>query len=127
MGEEKKILVVEDEQDLLTFYSIFFKDNGYETVTAKDGLECMEKAKSEKPDLITLDITMPRQSGVKTFRQLKEDPELKAIPVIIITAVGDDMKGFLENRRQVPEPEGFMSKPIDRDELLKMIQKLIGE
>ncbi len=125
MTEKKKILIVDDEQDLLTFMAAFFSDNGFDTVTALDGVQAMEMAREEKPDLITLDMTMPKQSGVRTYRDLKEDEELKKIPVIIITAIGDGMKYFLDNRRQIPKPEGFMSKPIDKVELVKMARNLL--
>ncbi len=127
MTDRKKILIVDDEKDLLTFMTTLFNDWGYEPLTALDGLECMEKARSEKPDLITLDMTMPRQSGVKTFRELKDSPDLAVIPVIIITAIGDNMEEFLSKRRQVPAPEGFMTKPIDQKALIEMVRGLIGE
>ncbi len=126
MSEKKTILIVEDEADLLTFYSALLTDHGYEPITAEDGLACMDMVRKHKPDLITLDITMPRQSGVKTYRQLKDDPDFMDIPVIIITAVGDNMKSFLDGRRQVPEPEGFMPKPIDKGKLLELIGKLLS-
>lgn len=126
MSEKKKILIVDDEQDMLTFISTLFQDNGYETITAKDGVEGFSLAQSEKPDLITLDMTMPEQSGVKTYKELKEDPELKSIPVVIVTAIGENMKSFLESRRNVVEPEGFMTKPVDQEKLLEMVKSLLA-
>ena len=72
MSETKKILIVEDEQDILAYFEAIFQDNGYDTVSAKDGIEGFERAKSEKPDLIALDITMPKQSGLKIYRQFKD-------------------------------------------------------
>jgi len=126
MSGKKKILIVDDEQDLLTFLSALFRDNGYDIVTAVNGVEGFGLAREEKPDLITLDMTMPEQSGVRTYRDLKADPELQRIPVIIITAIGDEMKSFLDRRRQIPEPEGFMAKPVDKEELLEMIAGLLA-
>jgi len=96
MSEIKKILIVEDEQDILAYFEAIFQDRGYHTVSAKDGFEGIELAKSEKPDLITLDITMPKQSGLKLYRQLKDHPALKNIPVIVITAHDDFLGVFLE-------------------------------
>lgn len=127
MSEKKKILVVDDEQDVLTYLTALFEDNGYETVSAMDGLKAVEVAQSEKPDLISLDITMPDQSGVRTYRTYKEDPELKKIPVIIVTAIGDSMRSFLKKLKGFPEPEGFMNKPIDEKELLKMTADLLAK
>ena len=126
MSSKKKILIVDDEQDLLTFLSALFRDNGYDIVTARNGIEGFARASEEKPDLITLDMTMPEQSGVRTYRQLKGDPALKQIPVIIITAIGDEMKSFLGGRRQIPEPDGFMAKPIDQERLIEMIAELLA-
>ncbi|MBW2489829.1 MAG: response regulator [Deltaproteobacteria bacterium] len=63
MIEINKILIVENEQDIIAYFETIFQDNGYDTVSAKGGMEGFERAKSEKPDLIALDITMPKQSG----------------------------------------------------------------
>jgi CheY-like chemotaxis protein len=127
MSEKKKILVVEDEQDVLTYLTALFQDNGYDTVTAVDGVEAFERARTEKPDLISLDIAMPDQSGLRTYRQYKKDDELKDIPVIIITALGDSIRSFLKRLGGFPEPEGFMAKPIDKEKLLKMVADLLSE
>lgn len=127
MSEKKKILVVDDERDVLTYLTALLEDNGYETITAEDGKKGFDIAKAEKPDLITLDITMPDQSGVRTYRYYKEDDALKGIPVIIITAVGDSMRSFLKKLAGFPEPEGFMNKPIDEKELLEMISDLLAK
>ncbi len=127
MSEKKKILVVEDEQDVLTYLTALFQDNGYDTVTAVDGVEGFERARTEKPDLISLDIAMPDQSGLRTYRQYKKDDELKDIPVIIITALGDSIRSFLKRLGGFPEPEGFMAKPIDKEKLLKMVADLLSK
>ncbi len=127
MSEKKKILVVEDEQDVLTYLTALFQDNGYDTVTAVDGVEAFERARTEKPDLISLDIAMPDQSGLRTYRQYKKDDELRDIPVIIITALGDSIRSFLKRLGGFPEPEGFMAKPIDKEQLLKMVADLLSK
>ena len=104
-----------------------FQDNGYDTVSAVDGVEGLERARKERPDLISLDIAMPDQSGLRTYRQYKEDDELKDIPVIIVTALGDSMRSFLKRLGGFPEPEGFMAKPIDKERLLKMAADLLSK
>ncbi len=126
MSEKKTILIVDDEQDVRTFLKSLLADHGYATLEATNGAEGMNLAREATPDLITLDITMPEQSGVKSYRQLKDDADLAKIPVVIITAVGDPMEHFLKTRKQVPNPEGFMAKPIDQDKLLKMIADLLS-
>jgi CheY-like chemotaxis protein len=127
MSERKKILVVEDEEDVLTYLTTLFQDNGYDTVSAVDGFEALERARTQKPDLISLDIVMPDQSGLRTYRQYKKDDELKDIPVIIVTALGDSIRSFLKRLGGFPEPEGFMAKPIDKERLLKMVADLLSE
>jgi len=126
MSDKKTILIVDDEQDVRTFLKSLFEDNGYATAVADDGVQAMKQVRELGPDLITLDITMPEQSGVRTYRGLKDDAELRKIPVVIITAVGEPMEHFLKTRKQVPDPEGFMAKPIDQEVLLKMVADLLS-
>lgn len=127
MTEKKKILIVDDEPDVLTYLTALFQDNGYDTLTAGDGVTGFDLAKSELPDLITLDITMPDQSGVRTYRYYKGNDKLKNTPVVIITAIGDTMRSFLKKLAGFPEPEGFMTKPIEEDALLNMVSNLISK
>ncbi len=127
MRKKKKILVVEDEQDVLTYLTTLFQDNGYDTVSAVDGVEALEIARKEKPDLISLDMAMPDQSGVRAYRLYKKDDELREIPVIIVTALGDSMRRFLKRLGGFAEPEGFMAKPIDEEKLLKMVADLLSK
>lgn len=125
MSGIKKILVVDDEQDVLLYLSTLFEDNGFDTITAENGIEALEKAKIELPDLITLDITMPEQSGIKTYRYLKNDTRLQHIPVIIITAVGDPIKSVMNEFAAFPEPEAFISKPVDQKGLIEIAANLM--
>lgn len=128
---KKKILIVDDEPGLVTYLETLLQDNGYETVSATDGQIGSEKLKNERPDLVTLDISMPEKSGVRFYRDLKEDPELAKIPVVIVTAVtgygGDpeEFKKFISTRKQVPPPEGFVAKPVEQEELLATIKELL--
>jgi CheY-like chemotaxis protein len=107
-------------------------DHGFDTQLARNGKEAMSKVSERKPDLITLDITMPEQSGIRFYRDLKDDDSLADIPVVVVTAVtgyGGDPKPFehfLSSRKQIPPPEGFFSKPIDTAEFLKVVQRLLG-
>jgi len=125
MPNPKRILIVDDELDIRTYLSTLFEDQGYITVQAKDGVEAMQKLQTENPDLITLDISMPEKSGVKFFRDLKSDDQWKKIPIIIVTGVSEDFKKFISSRRQVPAPEGFVPRPINREEILAIVKKLL--
>lgn len=122
----KRILVVDDEPDTVTFLTTFLQDNGFEVTSAYDGKQCLKKAKEEQPDLITLDITMPEESGVRAFRNIRETEETKDIPVIIITGVSTDFKKFIHTRKHIEPPEGYMEKPIDQSELLAKINEILG-
>jgi len=126
MNDKKRVLVVDDEVDVRTYISTLFEDQGYEILTAENGKEGFELAKKEKPDLITLDIAMPSQSGMRTFRMFKDSEELKSIPVIIITGMGEDVSSFIKRLKGFSsQPEGFMGKPIDEEKLIKMASDLI--
>ena len=104
------------------------EDRGGRPTAKQAGLE---KLKSERPDLLTLDISMPETSGVRLYRNLRDDPELAKIPVVIVTAVtgkGGDaeaFKKFISTRKQVPPPEGVVAKPIEQQELLSTTKNLL--
>ncbi|UCD17075.1 MAG: response regulator [Candidatus Zixiibacteriota bacterium] len=126
MSQSKKILIVDDEPDMVEWLAAFFQDNGYETIYAYDGFDGYEKARSEQPHLITLDISMDKESGIKMYRKLHESEETAHIPVIILTGVSPELKGFIERRKQVNPPAAFFEKPVEKETLLKSVRKLIG-
>ena len=123
---QKTILVVDDDPDARDFFVTVLEDHGYATVSARDGNEALDRIGDGLPDLVTLDITMPEKSGVGVYRKLREDEDLKGIPVIIITGVSDEFKHFISTRRQVPAPEGYLSKPVEPDQLLEKVRELVG-
>ena len=126
MAEDKKtVLVIDDEPDVRTFLSTLLEDNGYAVVTAEDGVDALDKVKASRPDIVTLDITMPEKSGVRFYRDMKENDEYKAIPIVIVTGISADFKKFISSRKQVPPPEGYVSKPIEEKEILELIAKLV--
>lgn len=89
MDQKLKILVVEDEEILLTALAEELKQQGFEVVGAKDGVEGLEKAASEQPDLMLLDLVMPRLDGLGTLKQMKAQDKTKNIPVVILTNLSD--------------------------------------
>jgi DNA-binding response OmpR family regulator len=126
MSDKKKILVVDDEPDMVEWLTAYFQDNGYETISASNGNDGFEKVKAEHPDLITLDISMDKESGIRMYRNLNSDEELSKIPVVIVSGVSPDFKKFISSRSQVPPPAGYFEKPVDRDAMLKKVRELIG-
>jgi two-component system phosphate regulon response regulator PhoB len=125
MTAKKTILIVDDEPDTLTFFSSVLEDAGYATLMAENVGQAMEKVKESRPDLITLDISMPETSGVRCYRQLRENEELKSIPVVIITGISEDFRTFISSRRHVPPPDGYLTKPVEEEQLLKVVQDLV--
>ena len=123
MDKKRVALVVDDESDIRAYLGAVLEDSGFEVKTAEDGLQGFELAASLKPDLITLDISMPDQSGVRTYRQLKTDQALKSIPVFIITGYSDKMRTFLRKLAGFPFPEAFINKPVNPAELRKVINE----
>ena len=124
--DARTILVVDDDPDAREFLTTVLQDNGFTTATANDGTEAIAMIEKLPPDLVALDITMPEKSGVAVYRRLKEDDQLKAIPVIVVTGISGDFKKFISSRRQVPPPEGYISKPVDHEQFLKMVKGLLA-
>lgn len=126
----KKILIVDDEPDMVTFLATLLEDNGYDTAIAADGDEGLEKVKSEKPDLISLDLLMPNKTGIKMFRELRKDPDTVGIPVVMVTGFGKDdvpQMDFKEwiRQRSIKPPEGYIEKPVNKDAFLDTIRKAL--
>lgn len=126
MSQKKKILVVDDEPDVLRWLTVLFENNGYDVVSAVDGLDGFKKAEAEQPDLITLDITMPTESGVKMYRDLHDSKALSGVPVIILTGVSAEFERFISTRKQVDPPAAYFEKPVKDGELLAKVKELIG-
>ncbi len=124
--KQKTILVVEDDADTVTYLSTLLEDAGYSTVAAEDGDEALEKVRLNRPDLISLDITMPKKSGVRFYREMKESDDWKSIPIIIVTGISSDFEKFISTRPHLAPPEGYLSKPIDREQMLSLVKEQIG-
>ena len=126
---QARILLVDDEPDLVSTIQCRLEQCNCEVITAGNGKEGLEKAVNEKPDLILLDIMMPKKSGMRTYTELKKDPDLKSVPVIIITGISDeiDYKTLLDRSvtGRIP-PEGHLTKPCKPDVLIDEIRKILG-
>jgi len=128
----KKILLVDDDPDVLTLNMTVVEENGYIPLIAENGEKGLELAKTDHPNLIILDILMPKQSGIKMYRAVKLDETLKTIPVIILSGIAqqsfqksqETLTGF--SGLQVPDPEAYLEKPVSPAELGSAIQRIIG-
>lgn len=129
----KKILIVDDEPDIVTYLSLLLENNGYIVVSACDGRRGLEMARTEAPDLVCLDIMMPKKSGVALYQEIKTDPKLKKLPCVIISAYesaysfkGQAFRRMVQNR-SIPEPLRFFEKPIDVASFLGFIDDFLGK
>jgi CheY-like chemotaxis protein len=125
MEHKPRILIVDDEFDTQVYFKTILEDHGYEVSVASDGVEALQEVKKSVPDLITLDLSMPEKSGLKFYRELRGDAATSATPVVMISGVSSDMKDFISTRKQVPPPDGYLSKPIDQTEMLQLVEKLL--
>lgn len=119
----RRILVLDDEPDEVRYLSIFLADQGFLVSSARDGRGALAAVRQERPDLITLNITMPENSGVEVFMTLRRDPQTQGIPVFIISSAVDLRN--LMYYREVRPPEGYMGKPMEPNVLLMTIRRLL--
>ena len=128
----KKVLIVDDDADIRTFASSVIENSGYTPEIAVNGEEAIEKIRKDKPDLIILDVLMPKESGIKMYREVKTDPKLSDIPVIILSGIAQrtftrSQKALAEFEGQtVPEPEAYLEKPVEPEELAATLNKFLS-
>jgi len=124
MENKKRILVVDDEADLVTFVKLRLEANGYEVLAAVDGEEARKAAKESQPDLIILDIILPKLNGFEVCSLLKNDPKTSHIPIIMLTA--KDQEADIHLAKKVGS-DAYIAKPFDADMLLLRIKELLKE
>jgi two-component system, OmpR family, alkaline phosphatase synthesis response regulator PhoP len=122
-----KILLVDDDPDLVAATSIVLKTK-YEVITATEGEEGVKKAKEENPDLIILDVIMPVKDGFSAAEQIKKDPKLAEIPIIMLTSYAERKSetNIPVSKGMTLEAEDYIEKPVKPDELLKRVEALLG-
>jgi CheY-like chemotaxis protein len=114
----KKILIIDDDPVVVKYLQAVFSDNVYLTCTAASSMEGLEVVRKETPDLITLDLQMPGEWGPRFYRKLRKEPDLKDIPVIVISGIDGDhaVKGAV----------AFVSKPFDPEKIIGIVKNTIG-
>jgi putative two-component system response regulator len=120
--KKSKILIVDDEENNLKIMGIILQNYNYDFQTAKNGFEALEKTKEYSPDLIFLDVMMPEMDGFETCRKLREDPATKFIPVVMITALGDQEA---RNKGLEAGANDFLTKPVDKTEIAIRAKNLL--
>ena len=128
----KRVLLVDDDADVTKFVSKLVERAGYQAVVAKNGVEGMGKVREDKPDLLILDVLMPKESGIRMYRELKTDKLFKEIPVVMLSAIAPE--SFFRSQKvldefagqTVPEPEAYIEKPEEPEELIALIKRILG-
>ena len=119
----KIVMIVEDNELNMKLFHDLLEAQGYRTVTTRNGIEALELARQHHPDLILMDIQLPEVSGLEVTKWLKEDPALKSIPVVAVTAFA--MKGDEERIRE-GGCEAYLSKPISVGKFLETVRQFLG-
>lgn len=123
MSEQKLILVVDDDPDLVEAVSMKLEAKNFRVAKAYDGVEAMERIKEEKPALVILDVMMPRKNGWDVCEEIKNDDNLKEIAVVLLTAVADSVKttSYTHHDGKTTLADDYIPKPIDLDELMEIV------
>jgi len=127
-----KILVIDDEPDVRIYLGKIFKDQGCTVVDAPDAHQGMRAIEREKPDLITLDLVLPKRTGEKLYWDLRKDPQFADLPVVVVSGYTRidspkiDFHGFIAEKN-IPQPDGFLEKPVDVDRLLETVTRVLAE
>jgi CheY-like chemotaxis protein len=125
---KKYVLIVDDDPDLVETVSMMLEDKGYEVGKAYDGVEGKEAIKKRRPDLLVLDVMMPRKDGYKLCAELKADSATRDIPVILLTAVGEAVPttSYTHAQGMSTEAEEYIPKPVDSKTLVEAVDSFFG-
>jgi two-component system phosphate regulon response regulator PhoB len=128
----KRVLVVDDDPDIRLFNLSVVEEYGYTGIEAPNGEVGEQMIRDDPPDLVILDVLMPKESGIRLFRRLKTDPDLKHIPVIMVSGIAE--KSFRRSQKvltefdgdPVPEPAAYLEKPVEPEELGETVRRFLG-
>ena len=124
MAGKKKILVVDDEPNILKLIEFILKNAGYDVVVAANGADCIRKAKAEKPDMIVLDVMMPGMDGFEVARKLTKDAAALSVPILMLSSKAqfeDKMKGIDSGATD------YITKPFDKEDLVQKVKECLEE
>lgn len=121
----KKILLVEDEQIMVDLLVRKLSGEGYDVIVSRDGIEGLNKMKSEKPDIVLLDIIMPKKGGLEVLEDMQKDSDLKKIPVVIVSNSGQPVE--LDRAQKLGAKDWLIKTEFDPREAVEKIKKQIGE
>ena len=123
------MLVVDDEHDAVAFLDAILKEQGFEVISANDGEACLNKARFDSPDLVILDVELPKINGFDVFKMLRDDERTEHIPVIILTGIEEKLGiGFSkEGMKDLyhEEPQAYLEKPIEPDIVISTVKRIL--
>jgi two-component system alkaline phosphatase synthesis response regulator PhoP len=124
----KKILIVDDEPDLVEAVAIILESKGYAVAKAYGGVEGLKKVRTENPDLIVLDVMMPDKDGYAVCKELKADAKYRSIPILLLTAVVSNIltSRYTQEMGMETEADDFVDKPVEPQELIKRVERLLS-
>jgi two-component system alkaline phosphatase synthesis response regulator PhoP len=128
MNDKKRILVIDDEPDMVEMLKTALQMGSYEVVTGNDGQEAVEKARSEKPDAIILDLMMPGKNGFEAMKEIRSDASIANIPILVLTGIGEHLahSRYARNMGLEIDSEDFITKPVDAKDLLNRVRALLA-
>ena len=125
--KDKKILVVDDEQDVRSYLTAALKDAGFQVSTASDGFEALEAVKKDLPDLISLDIVMPKHSGIKFYHDMQKEKALSKVPILIVTGHARDDLGKVDfDTMTMQGPGVYLEKPVKPDKYISSVCQMLN-
>jgi CheY-like chemotaxis protein len=149
MSDAQHILIVDDSDEIIAYFTEVLEEHGYAYSVARDGKAAIESMRENRPDLVLLDVMMPRKSGIAVFNKMRQDPELEKVPVVIVTGASratgvemttgesDPKKTYeddlarefgvqIREQLQNLSPQGFLEKPVEPEQLISKIRSLIN-
>lgn len=120
----KRVVCIEDEPEMIDLVRLILGNRGFDVIGANGGVEGLETVRREKPDLVLLDLMMPDMDGWEVYQQMKADSELRAIPVVVVTAKAQSIDKVLG--LHIAKVDDYITKPFGPQELLESVEKIIG-
>ena len=122
--DQMRVVCIEDEPEMIDLVRLILGRKGFEVIGADGGIEGLEKVRTEKPDLVLLDLMMPDLDGWEVYQQIKADPELRDIPVVVVTAKAQSIDKVLG--LHIAKVDDYITKPFGPQELLESVEKILG-